>query len=64
MRKHYHISTDNMATITKVVVSYDDGTTQELDAAAVVAAISPVAVTVEVQAGATPTATVTTVANG
>ena len=36
-----------MANISKVVVSYDDGTTQELDAAAVVAAAVPTAVTVK-----------------
>ena len=50
-----------MATATKVVISFDDGSTQEVDLVA--APVAPVSVTVSVQAGAEPTATVTSATN-
>lgn len=57
------ITKNNMPTITKVVVSYSDGTTQELDAATIAASVSPVSVIVDVIPGTTPTATITSVTN-
>lgn len=41
-----------MPTITKVVVTYSDGSTQELDAAAVVAAATPTEAQVQAAADA------------
>ena len=50
-----------MATATKVVITFDDGTTQEVDLTP--APVVPVDVTIEVTGGATPTATIVSTAN-
>jgi len=50
-----------MAQIVKMVATFDDGSTQEVDLTP--APVQPVAITLTVNAGATPTATVSNVAN-
>lgn len=45
--KHYHFKTENMNPIVKGVFTFQDGTTQELDVAAIAAAAVPTAATVK-----------------
>lgn len=53
--KHYHFKTEHMATLIKAVLTFDDGTTQEFDAAQAVAAIADVSVQVSKSDGSTET---------